>query len=59
MNENQEKLCREEFEKVYGMVNDLTRDEDGNYRDWNLQLTWNCWIQSWETCLNYNSGVPS
>ncbi len=54
MNEDQEKLCREEFGKVYGMVNDLTKGADGNYLDWNLHLTWECWRNCWETSLRVN-----
>ena len=43
-------LCRIMFEKEYSLFNEMTKKPDGTYADWNLQLTWNCWQKSWDTC---------
>jgi len=44
------------FEKLYGRYNDLSKNEDGEYQDWNLELTWKCWKTAWETAkMNSNS----
>jgi hypothetical protein len=43
-------LCRIMFEKEYSLFNEMTKKPDGTYADWNLQLIWNCWQKSWDTC---------
>jgi hypothetical protein len=42
--------CRASFEKHYGEINELTKRPSGEYVDWNLELTWKCWEESWSTC---------
>lgn len=38
---------RSEFENLYKDTNDLTRKGNGDYVDWNLQLTWNCFEKAY------------
>ena len=55
--ENSVKFCRDTFEILYSRINDLTKDNEGNYKDWKLQLTWTCWQTAWETCYAYNNSL--
>ena len=53
MREQSKIKCRQAFEKLYGCINDLRRNEDGEYWDFNLQLTWNCWSEAWKQASEY------
>jgi len=47
MNNPNERLVRREFERLYKDFNTLERKESGEYADFNLELTWNCWATAW------------
>jgi hypothetical protein len=55
MNNPSERVVRREFEKRYKDYNLLDRKENGEYEDWNLELTWRCWSTAWACAEVYRA----